>query len=135
MIERQPEPEEITRTYDYRLKKESMNLIALILKRSNQVKMPPNFYRGRLLKRVEEMCSGRRLIEIGGGNGALGVLATHRGWEYTNCDISEVAVTFLQRTISESKPFQSRESTTAVAAICGFSVRAWNIAKYLARLG
>ena len=94
MIERQPEPEEITRTYDYRLKKESMNLIALILKRSNQVKMLPNFYRGRLLKRVEEMSSGRRLIEIGGGNGAFGVLATRRGWEYTNYDISEVAVTF-----------------------------------------
>jgi 2-polyprenyl-3-methyl-5-hydroxy-6-metoxy-1,4-benzoquinol methylase len=94
MIERKPEQEEITRSYDYLFEKGEYEQQRVEFETIKSGKMPPNFYRRRLLKRVERMCSGRTLVEIGGGTGAFGVLATSRGWEYTNYDISEVAVTF-----------------------------------------
>lgn len=51
-----------------------------------------NAYREHVLRRIERRVKGRRLIEIGGGTGAFGVLARSRGWQYTSWDVSEAAV-------------------------------------------
>jgi 2-polyprenyl-3-methyl-5-hydroxy-6-metoxy-1,4-benzoquinol methylase len=96
MIARQPDLEEITRTYNYLFENGEYERHRVEFQTIKSGKMPPNFYRRHLLKRIERMCSGRTLIEIGGGTGAFGVLATSLGWQYTNYDISAVAVTFCQ---------------------------------------
>ena len=68
-------------------------------------KPPHEFYRGRLLKRIQRMCNGRSLIEIGGGTGSFGVLVKSRGWNYVNYDISEVAVNFCRELSLEAYCF------------------------------
>lgn len=54
-------------------------------------------YRRLLLRRLERRVRGRAMIEIGGGVGGFGVLATRRGWRYRDLDISNVAVDFARR--------------------------------------
>jgi SAM-dependent methyltransferase len=97
MAEMKPAAEEIVRIYDslftdggYAQHRAEFELI-------KSGKVPQSFYRRLLLKRIEAMCSGRTLIEIGGGTGAFGVLAKSRGWDYTNYDISPAAVGFCQQ--------------------------------------
>lgn len=53
---------------------------------------PYNPYRQLLLHLMEIKISGRRMIEIGGGTGAFGTYAKSRGWNYSDFDISNVAV-------------------------------------------
>jgi len=54
-------------------------------------------YRARLLRRLERRARGRSMAEIGGGVGGFGMLATRRGWSYSDFDISEVAAGFARR--------------------------------------
>ncbi len=53
---------------------------------------PYNPYRHLLLRYLELKIPGRRMIEIGGGTGAFGNYAKSRGWQYSDFDISNVAV-------------------------------------------
>jgi len=97
MIEREPEPEELVRIYNGLFKDGDFEHHRAEFELIKSGRMPPNFYRRRLLKSVERICGGRTLVEIGGGTGAFGVMAANRGWQYTNYDISDVAVTFCRR--------------------------------------
>jgi SAM-dependent methyltransferase len=58
---------------------------------------PHRPYHARLLAQVEKRCAGRRLIEIGGGVGIFGKIAQTRGWDYTNYDVSELALSQAQQ--------------------------------------
>lgn len=58
---------------------------------------PHRPYQERLLAKVEKICSGRRMIEIGGGVGIFGKIAVSRGWDYTNYDVSEVALSYAEK--------------------------------------
>ncbi|MGE0128178.1 MAG: class I SAM-dependent methyltransferase [Blastocatellales bacterium] len=55
---------------------------------------PHRPYQEHLLAKVERMCDGRRMIEIGGGVGIFGKIAVSRGWDYTNHDVSDVALSY-----------------------------------------
>ncbi len=57
-----------------------------------QGEQPYRPYQARLLARVASLCPGRRLLEIGGGVGIFGRIAVAQGWDYTNYDVSEVAL-------------------------------------------
>ena len=67
MSERQPEAEELTRIYNYLFEKGEFEHHRVEFETIKSGKMPPNVYRRYLLKRIETMCNGRTLIEIGGG--------------------------------------------------------------------
>ena len=97
LIEKQPEAAEITSIYNQLFEKGEYEQHRVEFETIKSGKVPPNFYRTHLLRRIERMCRGRTLIEIGGGTGAFGVLATSRGWEYTDYDISEAAVAFCRK--------------------------------------
>jgi 2-polyprenyl-3-methyl-5-hydroxy-6-metoxy-1,4-benzoquinol methylase len=67
------------------------------------------FYHKRILRKIEQLCGGKDLVEIGGGVGAFGVLATSRGWHYVDYDISEVAVGIARQLGLEAYTFRPEE--------------------------
>lgn len=103
--------------------------------------LPRAFYRKRLLGRIEERLDARRLVEIGGGTGSFGVLARSRGWNYTDYDISEVAVGFARQLSLDAHRF----SAGAVPPLAPRSVdlvvmwevieHVWNVHAYLRVIG
>lgn len=105
LIEKQPAPEDIARIYNYLFEKGEYEQHRIEFETLKSGKMPPSFFRRWLTKRVENICGGRTLIEIGGGTGGFGVLARSRGWKYTNYDISTVAVNFCRELDLEANIF------------------------------
>jgi SAM-dependent methyltransferase len=99
--------------------------------------MPRIRFRSRLLKSVEAMCEGRRLIEIGGGTGSFGMLASSRGWRYTDFDISGVAVDFARKLSLDAHVFRAGDApplapqSADVIAMWEVIEHVWNVNQYL----
>lgn len=93
-------------------------------------------YETWLLKRAEKRCLGRKLVEIGGGIGAFGLIAQARGWEYEDWDISEVAVRFarslgLRANVIEGKVPKIPRASTDLVVMWEVIEHIWNVAEYL----
>lgn len=99
--------------------------------------MPRIRFRSRLLKSVEATCEGRRLIEIGGGTGSFGILASSRGWRYTDLDISSVAVDFARKLSLDAHVFSARDApplarqSADVIVMWEVIEHVWNVHEYL----
>jgi 2-polyprenyl-3-methyl-5-hydroxy-6-metoxy-1,4-benzoquinol methylase len=97
-------------------------------------------FRKRMLKRIERMSPGRRMIEIGGGTGAFGVLAKLRGWDYLDYDLSEAAVTFAQQLGLEARTFPADQCpplpprSADVVVMWEVLEHVWNVHEYLAAI-
>jgi len=94
-------------------------------------------YRKRMLKRIERMAPGKRLIEIGGGTGAFGVLAKLRGWDYLDYDVSDAAVTFARHVGLQARTFQVDQcpplppNSADVVVMWEVLEHVWNVHEYL----
>jgi SAM-dependent methyltransferase len=106
MIESRPRSEELNQAYDQLFEHGAYDAHRAEFQLLKSGKMPPNIYRGRLLKRLEALVQGRRLVEIGGGTGAFGVLAQSRGWRYTDYDISAAAIGFANELSLDARLFR-----------------------------
>jgi 2-polyprenyl-3-methyl-5-hydroxy-6-metoxy-1,4-benzoquinol methylase len=93
----------------------------------------PNAYRLHMLKRLERMSSGRRLIEIGGGTGAFGVLAASRGWQYSGWDVSASAVAAATELSLNVRAF-SPETVPPLAPGSADVVVAWEVIEHVVQL-
>jgi hypothetical protein len=88
-VEHQPDPAELKCTYDRLFEKGEYERHRREFEMMKSGRKPKGFDRRLLLGRATNSARGRRLIETGGGTGSFGVLATSRGWSYTDYDISE----------------------------------------------
>lgn len=59
--------------------------------------LPLEFHRQKLLRNIEKIIQGRKLVEIGGGVGSFGAFCVRNGWDYSDYDLSAVAVEYAQR--------------------------------------
>jgi len=100
-------------------------------------KVPTQYFRTYLLKKMERQISGRRLTEIGGGTGSFGALAKRRGWDYTNFDISAVAVDYCRQlsldahrfAVGDIPPLQAESSD--LITLWEVIEHIWNLHDYL----
>jgi hypothetical protein len=60
-------------------------------------RVPLEFYRQYILKKLEKYVGGRDCVEVGGGVGTFGKFCVNRGWNYIDYDISSVAVNFARQ--------------------------------------
>jgi len=95
-------------------------------------------YQEWLLHRVEKICSGRRMVEIGGGIGAFGVIARNRGWTYVNYDVSEVALSFAKALGLKTHLITDEtlviEEEADVIVMWEVIEHIWNVSDYLAEI-
>jgi len=100
---------------------------------------PHRPYDSWLLRKAEKRCQGRRMVEIGGGNGEFGLIAQSRGWKYIDFDISEVAVQWVRslklkaQTIEGDVPNIPKGSADLVV-MWEVIEHIWNVAEYLAAI-
>jgi SAM-dependent methyltransferase len=136
MIERRPRSEELNRAYDQLFEHGAYDAHRAEFQLLKSGKMPPNIYRGRLLKRLEALVQGRRLVEIGGGTGAFGVLAQSQGWRYTDYDISAAAIGFASELSLDARLFRLGEPPPLPAGSADVVVmwevveHVWNLHRY-----
>jgi 2-polyprenyl-3-methyl-5-hydroxy-6-metoxy-1,4-benzoquinol methylase len=92
-------------------------------------------YQKWLLRKVEKICSGRKMIEIGGGIGAFGLISRNRGWTYINYDISEVALSFAKMLGLKTKLIVgeelSIEEKVDIVVMWEVIEHIWNVSNYL----
>lgn len=99
-------------------------------------------YQTKILRRIERVTPGRRLIEIGGGAGAFGTIASSRGWDYCDYDISATAVDFSRKLGLDAAQFDesdlpplARNSDSAdVIVMWEVLEHIWPVHDYLLRL-
>jgi SAM-dependent methyltransferase len=97
LVGEKPDLKEVARTYDLFFGEGPYAGHRAEWKMIKAGKAPTNLYGMWLLRRVEIMVAGRRMIEIGGGSGAFGLLAARRGWEYVDFDISRTAIDLVRQ--------------------------------------
>jgi 2-polyprenyl-3-methyl-5-hydroxy-6-metoxy-1,4-benzoquinol methylase len=132
-----PNPLELKRLYDdffdgneYAAHRREFELI-------QSGKIPYSFRRQALLTRLERICKGRELIEIGGGTGAFGVLAKSRGWNYIDYDISDTAVRFARELSLDARTFDSGDVPPVPPQSADATVmwevieHVWNLREYM----
>jgi 2-polyprenyl-3-methyl-5-hydroxy-6-metoxy-1,4-benzoquinol methylase len=100
-----------------------------------QGKLPLEYHRQQLLRRIEKQIKGRRIIEIGGGTGVFGKFCSLRGWEYCDYDISSTAVEYAKllglcaRTIDD--PSHLDLPSADVITMWEVIEHIWNVHDYL----
>lgn len=94
LVKDRPAPEEVARVYDelFREGDYAMHRREFDALRAGGGKL--SLFRQYAVRRIERLTPGRRMIEIGGGSGAFGLLAQTRGFQYKDYDISSAAVGF-----------------------------------------
>ncbi len=141
LVERRPGPEELRQAYDHLFEKGDYAKHRREFELIKSGKTPRSMYRKLLLRRIEKTSSGRRLIEIGGGTGSFGVLARSRGWQYTDYDISEVAVGFARELSLDAHVFSVESipplAPQSVDAVVMWEVieHVWDVHEYLRTIG
>jgi 2-polyprenyl-3-methyl-5-hydroxy-6-metoxy-1,4-benzoquinol methylase len=101
-----------------------------------QGQKPYRPYQERLLAKVEGMCQGRRMIEIGGGVGIFGTIAVARGWDYTIYDVSEVALGYAEKLGLKTKLIANQQLDLAadsadVIVLWEVIEHIWQVSDYL----
>jgi SAM-dependent methyltransferase len=97
---------------------------------------PHRPYQERLLARVEKTLSGRRMIEIGGGVGLFGKIAVSRGWDYTNYDVSKIALGFAEKLGLKTRLIKDQQinlaaNSTDLIALWEVIEHIWDVSEYL----
>lgn len=97
-------------------------------------------YQKRLLAKVERICDGRRMIEIGGGVGIFGKIAVSRGWDYTNYDVSEIALSYagklgLKTRLIENQQINLTANSADLIALWEVIEHIWEVSDYLKIIG
>jgi SAM-dependent methyltransferase len=137
LVEHQPDPAELKRAYDRLFEKGEYERHRREFEMMRSGWTPKGFYRPLLLRRATKSARGRRLIEIGGGTGSFGVLATSRGWSYTDYDISEVAVGFAKQLDLDAQLFDVKElpplapQSADVIVMWEVIEHVWNVHEYV----
>lgn len=94
-------------------------------------------YHAWMIRRIEQRKGVGDLIEIGGGTGAFGVLARHRGWKYTDYDVSGAAVEFACKLGLDARRFSPatlpplRLRSADVVVLWEVIEHIWNVSGYL----
>ena len=137
VVIREPTSEEISKLYDGLFHTGGYDAHRLEFERLKAGRAVRDTYRRHILKRLEGSHPGRRLVEIGGGTGAFGVMARSRGWQYTDWDISDVAVNCAralsldaQRFDAGSAPPLSRNSADVIV-MWEVIEHLWKVREYL----
>jgi len=97
---------------------------------------PHRPYQERLLAKVEKMRTGRRMIEIGGGVGIFGKIAVSRGWDYTNYDVSEIALGYatklgLKTRLIEDQQIRLAANSADLIVLWEVIEHIWEVSDYL----
>jgi 2-polyprenyl-3-methyl-5-hydroxy-6-metoxy-1,4-benzoquinol methylase len=137
MIEARPDSGDLNRAYNHLFEQGAYDAHRIEFEQLKRGKSPANFHRRRALKRLELICTGRNLIEIGGGVGAFGMLASSRGWTYCDYDVSEAAVRFARDLKLNAHVFSIDEGPPLVPTSADVVVmwevieHVWNLFDYL----
>lgn len=120
--------DELFATGEYEMHRKQFELLS-------QGKILLEFHRQQLLKRVENLTSGRNLVEIGGGTGSFGMFCQQRGWKYVDYDISSVAVEYAKRLGLQARiikdPNRVDLPSADVIALWEVIEHIWNVREYL----
>jgi SAM-dependent methyltransferase len=137
LVEDRPDPAELKCAYDRLFETGEYERHRREFEMMRSGWKPKGFYRPLLLSRATKSARGRRLVEIGGGTGSFGVLATSRGWSYTDYDISEVAVGFARRLHLDARLFDVQElpplapQSADVIVMWEVIEHVWNVDEYV----
>jgi 2-polyprenyl-3-methyl-5-hydroxy-6-metoxy-1,4-benzoquinol methylase len=137
LVEDRPDPSALKRAYDRLFEKGAYERHRREFELMRSGWKPKGFYRPLLLSRASKSARGRRLVEIGGGTGSFGVLATSRGWSYIDYDISEVAVGFARRLHLDARLFDVQElpplapQSADVIVMWEVIEHVWNVDEYV----
>lgn len=126
----EPAPDEVKKIYDDLFESGGYepHRIEFELIKSGHVPYSP--YTHLLLKWMELKIHGRKLLEIGGGTGAFGVFAKSRGWDYTNFDISDVAVCYARDLGLNANCFSAANPPPLCASEYDLVIM-WEVIKYI----
>lgn len=140
IVDSRPSPSELQRTYDnlfesggYEQHRDEHHALLT----GNSVKRP---YQAKILRTIERLEPGKTLVEIGGGTGAFGVLASSRGWHYCDYDVSQAAVDFVRSLRLNAEHFDENElppltsNSTDVIVMWEVLEHIWPVHQYLVRL-
>lgn len=130
MVEKRPDMEELARLYDHLFSDGCYEQHRAEFADLQRGKIPRQFHRTAMLERVGRMCSGRRMVEIGGGTGAFGRLAVSRGWDYVDYDVSAHAVEQLTSLGLKGQAFQAAELPPLTEG-CADVVVMWEVLEHV----
>ena len=136
-VREEPSPEELARIYDALFEEGDYHQHRSEVEAIRAGRQVGGRYRRWLLNRVASRAPGRRLVEIGVGSGAFGVMAQSMGWQYSGFDISAVAVDFarqagLQATqFSASGPPNLQPASADLIVMWEVIEHVWDVCGYL----
>lgn len=120
--------DELFATGEYEMHRKQFELLS-------QGRMPLEFHRQQMLRRVEKMTHGRNLVEIGGGTGSFGMFCQKKEWKYADYDISSVAVEYAKKLGLEAHviedPNRPQLPSADVIALWEVIEHIWNVREYL----
>lgn len=103
-------------------------------------KSPRSPFQRKMLRKIGALTQGRCMVEIGGGTGAFGIMASSKGWHYVDYDISEVAVNFVRMLGLEAYCFEEADfppiQKDSVDAVVMWEVieHVWPVHQYLMKI-
>ena len=130
LVDAKPPSGEIARVYDELFERGGYEMHRREFSALRSGKAALSLFRQFMIRKIERMAPGKRLVEIGGGSGAFGVLARARGWHYVDYDISDVAVGFARELGLEAhrlEPDRAPEMPPASADV----VVMWEVIEHL----
>lgn len=141
MVDSRPTPEELREVYDTLFAEGGYKVYCDRHRDLLAGKLPKSpFLKGKMLHKTEQLTPGRTMVEIGGGTGAFGTIASSQGWHYTDYDISKVAVDFVRDLGLEAHCFEEtdlppiQEDSADVIVMWEVIEHIWPVHQYLVRL-
>jgi SAM-dependent methyltransferase len=92
LVESKPSDEELRQLYDQAFSDGMYEANRREFEALRKGAVPRSHYREKLLQKTQRFTSGKSIVEIGGGTGAFSAAARAQGYDYTDYDVSEVAV-------------------------------------------
>ena len=134
----EPAPEELSRIYDELFERGDYQQHRAEVEAVRAGRKVGGRYRRWLLHKAARQVAGKRLVEIGVGSGAFGVMAQSMGWNYSGFDISAVAVGFARqgglqaKQLSASGPPDLPPASADLIVMWEVIEHLWDVRGYLA---
>src|SRR2546423_1287728 len=92
LVESKPSDEQLGELYDEAFSEGLYETHRREFQALRKGEVPRSHYREKVFRRACELTSGRSVVEIGGGTGAFAAMVRAQGYDYTDYDVSKVAV-------------------------------------------